>query len=130
MSMFRRGVIRFGSMVTRVGSKEMNPTQRPRHLLTTGIRTRLSSASSTGLINFAKPVVAHSLSTYGLQCNANWILGVFLRYFMKKLLPQGAKVKPQLPLFLTSWMDKTSAQCMYTMTQTCTWSAPHLKAGS
>jgi YesN/AraC family two-component response regulator len=39
-------------------------------------------------------------------------------------------VKPQLSMFLTSWVDKTSAQCMYTMTQTCTWSVPHLKAGS
>jgi vacuolar-type H+-ATPase subunit H len=26
-------------------------------------------------------------------------------------------------------VDKTSAQCMYTMTQTRTWSVPHLKAG-
>jgi hypothetical protein len=63
MSMFKRGVLRFGSMVTRGGSKKRNPTQRPRHLLTIGIRTKLSSMSSTCLINFAKPVVAHSLST-------------------------------------------------------------------
>jgi hypothetical protein len=48
---------------------------------------------------------------------------------MRELLPLGAKVKPQLPLFLTSWVDKTSAQCMYTMSQTCTWYIPHLKAG-
>jgi hypothetical protein len=129
MSMFRRGVIRFGSMVTQGGSKGRNPTQRPRHLLTIGIRTRLSSASSIGLIDFAKPIVAHSLSTYGSQCNANWILGVFLRYFMRELLPLGAEVKPQLPLFLKSWVDKTSAQCMYTMSQTRTWYVPHLKAG-
>jgi hypothetical protein len=38
-------------------------------------------------------------------------------------------VKPQLPMFLTSWVDKTSAQCMYTMTQTRTWSVPHLQVG-
>jgi hypothetical protein len=129
MSMFRRGVIRFGSMVTRGGSKGRNPTHRPRHLLTIGIRTRLSSAPSIGLIDFAKPVVAHPLSTYGSQCNANWILGVFLRYFMRELLPLGAEVKPQLLLFLTSWVDKTSTQCMYTMSQTRIWSVPHLKAG-
>jgi hypothetical protein len=30
---------------------------------------------------------------------------------------------------LTSWVDKTSAQCMYTMSQTRTWYVPHLKAG-
>jgi hypothetical protein len=129
MSMFRRGVIRFGSMVTQGGSKGRNPTQRPRHLLTIGIWTKLSSTSSIGLIDFAKPVVAHSLSTCRSQCNVNWILGVFLRYFMRELLPLGAKVKPQLPLLLTSWVDKTSIQCMYTMSQTSTWSVLHLKAG-
>jgi hypothetical protein len=42
-------------------------------------------------------------------------LGVFLRYFMRELFPLGAEVKPQLPLFLTSSVNKTSAQCMYTM---------------
>jgi hypothetical protein len=52
---------------------------------------------------------------------------VHLRYFMRELVPLGAVVKPQLPMFLTSWVDKTSASCMYTMTQTRTWSAPHLK---
>jgi hypothetical protein len=46
---------------------------------------------------------------------------------MRELLPLGAKVKPMLPLFLTSWVDKASIQCMYTMSQTCTWSIPHLK---
>jgi septal ring factor EnvC (AmiA/AmiB activator) len=48
---------------------------------------------------------------------------------MRELLPFGTQVKPQLPLFLTSWVDKTSAQCMYTMTQTRSWSILHLKAG-
>jgi hypothetical protein len=48
---------------------------------------------------------------------------------MRELLPLGAEVKPQLLLFLTSWVDKTSTQCMYTMSQTRIWSVPHLKAG-
>jgi hypothetical protein len=48
---------------------------------------------------------------------------------MWELVPLEAVVKPHLPLFLTSWMDKTSIQCMYNMTQTCTWSVSHLKAG-
>jgi uncharacterized protein with WD repeat len=48
---------------------------------------------------------------------------------MRELLPLGTEVKPHLPLFLTSWVDKTFAQCMYTMTQTRTWLGPHLKAG-
>jgi hypothetical protein len=61
------------------------------------------------------------------MCCNKWILCVYLRYFMRELVPHGAVVKPQLPMFLTSWVDKTSASCMYTMTQTRTWSAPHLK---
>jgi hypothetical protein len=56
-------------------------------------------------------------------------LDVVLRYFMRELLSLGALDKPQLPVFLTSWVDKSSALCMYTMIQTCTWSVPHLKAG-
>jgi hypothetical protein len=48
---------------------------------------------------------------------------------MKELVPLRTEVKPQLPLFLTSWIDKTSAQCMYTMTQTHAWLVSHLKAG-
>jgi hypothetical protein len=52
-----------------------------------------------------------------------------LRYFMRELVPLGAVVKPQLPIFLTSWVDKASASCMYTMTQTRIWSVPHLKEG-
>jgi hypothetical protein len=51
-----------------------------------------------------------------------------------QVLHEGARstwgsIKPQLPMFLTSWVDKTSASCMYTMTQTRTWSALHLKEG-
>jgi hypothetical protein len=52
-----------------------------------------------------------------------------LRYFMRELVSLGAVVKPQLPLFLTSWVDKTSSSCMYTMTLTHSWSVPHLKEG-
>jgi hypothetical protein len=51
------------------------------------------------------------------------------RYFMRELLLHGAVDEPQLPVFLTSWVDKSSALCMYTMTQSCIWSVPHLKTG-
>jgi hypothetical protein len=63
------------------------------------------------------------------MCGDKWIMWVHLRYFMKELVPLGTVVKPQLPMFLTSWVDKTSASYMYTMTQTRTWSVPHLKEG-
>jgi hypothetical protein len=48
---------------------------------------------------------------------------------MKELLPRGAIDKPQLPVYLTSWVDKASPLCMYTMTHTRIWSNAHLKAG-
>jgi hypothetical protein len=36
---------------------------------------------------------------------------------MRKLLLLGAMDKPQLPMLLSSWMDKSSAQYMYIMAQ-------------
>jgi hypothetical protein len=54
---------------------------------------------------------------------------VDFRYFMRELLPLGAIEKAQLPVYLTSWVDKTSPLCMYTMTHTRIWSNAHLKAG-
>jgi hypothetical protein len=52
-----------------------------------------------------------------------------LRYFKRELVPLGTVVKPQLPMFLTSRVDKTSASCMYSPTQLRYWSALHLKEG-
>jgi hypothetical protein len=48
---------------------------------------------------------------------------------MRELHPHGVVDEPQLPVFLTSWVDKSSALCMYTMTQSRIWSISHLKAG-
>jgi hypothetical protein len=52
------------------------------------------------------------------------------RYFMKELLPKGAIDKNKLPLFLTTWVDKTSQHCMFSQGQLRMWTLPHLKAGS
>ena len=49
---------------------------------------------------------------------------------MKELLAVGALDRNRLPLFLTTWVDKTSQQCMFTPGQLKVWSLPHLKAGS
>jgi hypothetical protein len=48
---------------------------------------------------------------------------------MWELLPAAAVDKSKLPIFLTSWVDKSSSLCIYTMGQTRIWSLPHLKAG-
>ena len=63
------------------------------------------------------------------MCGTKWIMCVHLRYFMRELGPLGAVVKPQFPMYLTSWMDKTSASYMYSTNQMRIWSAPHLKKG-
>jgi hypothetical protein len=63
------------------------------------------------------------------MCDNKWNMWIHLRYFMKELIPLGVVVKLQFPMFLTSWVDKTSTSCIYTMTQTRTLSAPHLKEG-
>jgi hypothetical protein len=56
-------------------------------------------------------------------------VNVILIYCMWELLSVGVVDKSKLPIFLTSWVDKTSSLCMYTMDQTRIWSLPHLKAG-
>jgi hypothetical protein len=48
---------------------------------------------------------------------------------MRELLPLGAIKESHLPVYLTSWVDKTSPLYMYTMTHTRVWSTAHLKAG-
>jgi len=48
---------------------------------------------------------------------------------MRELLPHGAIIESDLPVFLTSWVDKASHLCMYTVTQIRYWSNAHLKAG-
>jgi hypothetical protein len=48
---------------------------------------------------------------------------------MKELLPKKAIQKAHLPLYLGTWIDKTSAQRMYTPLRIRAWSLPHLKGG-
>ena len=54
----------------------------------------------------------HSPFLSFICCN-KWIMYVHLRYFMRELGPLGAVVKPQFPIYLTFWVDKTSTSCMY-----------------
>jgi hypothetical protein len=45
------------------------------------------------------------------------------------LQPKGAIEKSQLPDFLSTWVDKTSPQVMYSVGQIRSWPLPHLKTG-
>jgi hypothetical protein len=55
-------------------------------------------------------------------------LSSFIRYFKRELLPLGAIAETQLPQYLSSWTDKNSPQCMYTVYLVRLWSIAHLKA--
>ena len=51
------------------------------------------------------------------------------RYFMKELLSKNAIQKAHLLVYLGTWIDKASAQCMYIASQVQAWYLPHLKGG-
>jgi chromatin remodeling complex protein RSC6 len=48
---------------------------------------------------------------------------------MRELVPKGAMEVGKLPIFLTTWVDKSSPLCMFTHAQLRAWSVPHLKSG-
>jgi hypothetical protein len=48
---------------------------------------------------------------------------------MRELLPKGAMEEGKLPIFLTTWTDKTSPLCMFIHGHIRAWSVPHLKLG-
>lgn len=52
------------------------------------------------------------------------------RYFKYELLPKGAISKEDLPIFLSSWVDRSNASCMFLALQQRTWSSSHLTAGA
>src|SRR5665811_853059 len=108
------------------GSEERTLTRRLKHLRSTGVQTWPSSDSSTGMYSILK-MADHSflISLSVTELNTSF----HFRYFMRELVQHGAVVKPNLPLFLTSWVDKSSTQCMYATSQIRAWSISHLKAG-
>ena len=128
MSTFRLSVIKFGSMDSWISSKGRNPKVRQRHLKTTCSRILPSSVWFSSMNSFCRYHSFSLLPTCAYQFYTKLSLDVILRYFMKELLPLGVVEKPHFLLFLTAWMDKSSDLCMYTITQMCTWSVPHLKA--
>jgi hypothetical protein len=54
-------------------------------------------------------------------------LSSFIRYFKRELLPLGAIEETHLPQYLSSWTDKNSPQCMYTLYLVRLWSIVHLR---
>jgi hypothetical protein len=55
-------------------------------------------------------------------------LSSFLRYFKRELLLLGAIEETHMPQYLSSWTDKNSPQCMYTVYLVRLWSIAHLRA--
>ena len=50
------------------------------------------------------------------------------RYFKLELFPKKAIQKADLPPFLTTWLDRSSPDCMFSTVQLKTWPTPHLQA--
>ena len=53
---------------------------------------------------------------------------LILRYFKLELFPKKAIQKADLPPFLTTWLDRSSSDCMFSTIQLKTWPTPHLHA--
>ena len=51
------------------------------------------------------------------------------RYFKYELLAKGAMTKENLPVFLSAWLDRSNATCMFSANQQRTWSTSHLTVG-
>lgn len=50
------------------------------------------------------------------------------RYFKFELYPKGAIAKADMPPFLLTWLDRGSADCMFSPTQLKNWTSSHLQA--
>ena len=50
------------------------------------------------------------------------------RYFKFELYAKKAIEKKDLPPFLTTWLDRSSSDCMFSAYQLRNWTTPHLQA--
>jgi hypothetical protein len=125
-STLKHGEFNCGSMGFWVISRARSLIQRPRHLENTNTLTLQSSMSSSGTC--VASVLKHSLSLIQMYCDTHY-LHSFSRYFTRELDPLGASQKADLPLYLSTWLLKSSPHCMYMVGLLRSWSALHLKAG-
>jgi hypothetical protein len=110
-SILKHGEFSCGSMGFWVFSRARSLIQRPRYLGNTSTLTLQSSVSSSG--TFIAWVLKHSLSLIQLYCDAHY-LHSFSKYFKRELESLGALQKADLPLYLSTWLLKSSLHCMYT----------------
>jgi hypothetical protein len=113
-------------MAFRVISRARTLSLRLWHFEITRIQTLQSSVSSSGI---SVPLIlkqSHSVIT--LHSDAH-CLHFPSRYFTRELQPLGALGKANLPLYLSTWLLKSSPHCMYTVRLLRSWLALHLKNG-
>lgn len=57
-------------------------------------------------------------------------MSVVCRYFKYELLAKKAIAKEDLPIFLTTWLDRSNDACMFSAAQQRTWTTAHLTSGA
>jgi hypothetical protein len=125
-STLKHGEFSCGSMAFRVISRARTLSLRPWHVEITRIQTLQSSMSSSGISVTLILKQFHSMIT--LHSDAH-CLHFSSMYFTRELQPLGALGKADLPLYLSTWLLKSSPHCMYMVGLLRSWSALHLKSG-
>jgi hypothetical protein len=111
-STLKHGEFSCGSMAFRVISRARTLSLRPWHLEITRIQILQSSVSSSCISIPLTLKQSHSMIT--LHSDAH-CLHFPSRYFTRELQPLGVLGKADLPLYLSTWLLKSSPHCMYTM---------------
>ena len=113
-------------MAFRVISRARILSLRPWHLEIKRILTLQSSVSFLGISIPSILKQSHIMIT--LHCDVH-CLHFPSKYFTRELQPLDALGKADLPLYLNSWLLKSSPHCMYSVGLLCNWLALHLKSG-
>ena len=108
--------------------KGKDASARQRHLRTLSSQTLLLGASYTDMFSSSFSISLMLIEFHIQYLTSNSVQDY--RYFMKELLVKRAIDMTRLPLFLTTWLDKTSQYCMFTLRRLRLWTPKYLKACS
>jgi hypothetical protein len=119
-------------------SEDPIPSKKVTTLLDLMDRTKLSAEFFLDTCQFFKyssfisVLVSVTLNNFQVQNFKNEMLSHISehRYFKYELLAKGAISKEDLPVFLTTWIDRSNSACMFSVLQQRTWTTSHLTGGA